>query len=118
MRNGIQAIAENATSPWKIYRALHCLSLLCGVASIITVSQSWGSPIASVSVITGDAFRGLYDGVEKVEDQLEAMTDALSSMHRSLDPCGKSVNEASNTDDLLKRLPEGRNIKDSGMFRR
>jgi energy-converting hydrogenase Eha subunit A len=112
VRNGIQAIAKNATSPWKIYRAFHCLSLLCGVASIITASLSWGSPIASVSVLTGDAFRGLYDGVEKVEDQLEALADALSSMHRSLDPCGKSVDEASNTDDLLKKLSEGKNIEE------
>ena len=112
-KDGIKAIAKNATDPWKLYRTFHCLSLLCGVASIITASLSWASPIASVSIETGSTFSGLYDGVEEIERQLNDLAEALSSMHLSLDPCGKKVSEASNTDILLKSsLKSGKNSKE------
>lgn len=110
LQDSIEVLVKNIT-PWKLYRVIHCLSLISGVLSIVAAVLSWNSPMASVSIETGTAFKELSSGVENIHSLIDSLSQSLSSMHQALDPCAKVVNDGSNTDDLLLSLEGGKDLK-------
>lgn len=91
----------------RVYGLIHCISTASGVAALVFVFLSMGSPMVSLNFDVGPEFSKLYESVEDIETQVKALQGKLKDAADSLNPCS-SLPEINPGDTMQSFLAQSR----------